>query len=176
MPAAMPVPSRSSLVALAVLGLAAAAAGCGSEIGDSCSISSDCNPSGDHDDRICDQFSPSGYCTVRGCDYNTCPQEAVCIRFFTGSFENRTCDALTEDISTDMCEISELCALDGHCVPRQAEVRYCMRLCESTDDCRAGYECRTRELMEEHGGQPVLGPGESLAGELPGFCAIAPST
>ena len=33
----------------------------------------------------CDTSSPDGqgYCTIEGCDWNTCPSEAVCIRFFT---------------------------------------------------------------------------------------------
>ncbi|MBK9030990.1 MAG: hypothetical protein IPL61_06580 [Myxococcales bacterium] len=51
------------------------------EIGDECSSSLDC---GDGTDQtsICDQQSPGGYCTELGCDWNTCPDEAVCVRFY----------------------------------------------------------------------------------------------
>jgi len=159
------------LVRATLLVLALVAGACGNEIGDSCSISQDCSPDGD---RVCDNFQPSGYCTILGCDFDTCPGEAVCIRFFTGSFTNRTCDPVTEDLATDDCAVDELCAIDGHCVPRSAEVRYCMRTCDTTADCRGGYECRDLELMKDHGGQPVLAPGEILGTEVQGFCAAAP--
>jgi hypothetical protein len=84
-------------------------AGCGHKIGDSCGQNVDCSPLGD---RFCDIASPGGYCTVEGCDISfvvatkscsvdsncdsgqncrngqcgtfvdSCPSEAVCIRFF----------------------------------------------------------------------------------------------
>ena len=66
-----------------IIALLALAVGCGKEIGDECVVPSDCSPNGD---RQCDLSSKSGYCTIQGCDYNTCPEEAACIRFFTGSF------------------------------------------------------------------------------------------
>ena len=84
-----------SLIVVALL-----AAGCGDEIGDACIISSDCSPNAD---RTCDTSSQEGYCTIQGCDYSTCPEEAACIRFFTGSFSNLTCDPVTEDSGTDDC-------------------------------------------------------------------------
>src|SRR5689334_20827785 len=72
----------------------AALVGCGHEIGDSCIVSSDCSPVGD---RQCDISQREGYCTIQGCDYNTCPQEAACVRFFQGAgFENLPCDPATE--------------------------------------------------------------------------------
>ena len=159
---------------LVILALAVLAAGCGTEIGDSCSISADCNT--DTSDRICDTFSPGGYCTVPGCDYDTCPEEAVCIRFFTGSFSNRPCDKATEDQpgGTDACDLDELCALEGHCVPRSAEVRFCMRRCDGSGDCRGDYECRDLELMRAHGGEPVLAPGQPVDPDPQAFCAAAP--
>lgn len=163
---------RATFVALAAAA-ALATAGCGHEIGDSCGINSDCT-NDSTDPRVCDAFSPQGYCTIPGCDFDTCPDEAVCIQFFTGSFSNRTCDPATEDVATDMCAIDEACAIDGHCVPRAAEVRYCMRRCDSDGDCRNGYECRDLQLMKDHGGQPVLAPGEVLGADLPKFCAAAP--
>jgi hypothetical protein len=167
---------RAAMPFVRILVLAAAsilAVGCGSEIGDSCSLTSDCNPSGD-EGRTCDQFSPQGYCTQLGCDFDTCPEESVCIAFFTGSFSNTTCDPLTEDLATDSCALDELCAIDGHCVPRSAEIRYCMRTCGDQGDCRGQYECRDLELMKQHGGQPVLAPGETLGADVPSFCAPAP--
>jgi hypothetical protein len=103
----------------------------------------------------------------------------VCIRFFTGSFTNKVCEHATEDITTDVCAIDELCALEGHCVPRSAEVRFCMRTCGDDTDCRRGYECRDIERMKQHGGEPVLAPDqtiESLGNDPQPFCAAAPSS
>lgn len=156
---------------LIIIALLALTSGCGKEIGDECVVASDCSPNGD---RQCDQSSNGGYCTIQGCDYNTCPEEAACIRFFTGSFSNLTCDPATEDLATDDCNLDELCALTGFCVPRSAEVRYCMRRCDSNDDCRDGYECRDLDLMIEHGGEPVLAPGVEIDSSAPKFCAPSP--
>src|SRR5437870_2280246 len=112
-----------------VMILALAAFGCGKEIGDACIVSSDCDPSGQR--QCVDQDQKDGYCTIQGCDYNTCPQEAECVRFFTGEFENKPCDYTTEGSTTFDCSLDELCDLGGHCVPRAAEVRFCMRKCDS---------------------------------------------
>ena len=171
-------------VVLLVAATLAGTAGCGSEIGDSCVISSDCDPNGT---RICDISSDNGYCTVYGCDYGTCPGEAVCVRFFTGSFNNLTCDPETEDnpsppqdkTTTNDCGPDELCALDGHCVTRASEIRYCMRKCGKQSDCRTNYECRDTTLMVEHGGEPVPAPGTRLdlssdsKNPPQPFCAVA---
>ena len=159
---------------LCLLALLAAAA-CGKEIGDPCIISTDCDPNGG---RQCDLTAHEGYCTIMGCDYNTCPSEAACVRFFTGEFDNRPCVEATEDQpgGTDDCSPDELCDLEDHCVPRASEVRYCMRKCDSNSDCRDGYECRTLELMQAHGGEPVLAPGVPVDEHAPKFCAAAPAT
>jgi hypothetical protein len=150
--------------------LALVASACGKEIGDECIVSSDCSPQGT---RQCDTSSKGGYCTVQGCDFDTCPEEATCIRFFTGHFTNKPCDPLTENQpgGTDDCNLDELCSLVGACVPRSSEVRFCMRTCESQDDCRDGYECRNEQLMIEHGGEPVLANGSSFADGFSKFCA-----
>lgn len=158
----------SRLVVAAALA-ALLAAGCGSEIGDSCSISTDCSPDGD---RTCDTSSLDGYCTIQGCDYDSCPDEATCVRFFSGTFDNRSCDPATEDVSTDVCGLDELCTLEHKCALRANEVRYCMKTCSSRSDCRDGYECRDENLMQQHGGEPVRAPGAK--GSLPRFCAQAP--
>jgi len=146
--------------------------GCGKEIGDSCIINSDCDP---ENTRVCDVSSAGGYCTVIGCDYDTCPDEAVCVRFYIASFENRDCVHATEDISTDDCSVDEVCTLRGQCVPQSSEVRYCMRKCGGDGDCRKEYECRDEQLMIEHGGEPVPPPGQRLGSDLQAFCAEAPS-
>jgi hypothetical protein len=152
----------SAVVAFASLtGLGA----CGKEIGDSCIVSSDCSPNGD---RQCDISQKEGYCTIQGCDFSTCPEEAACIRFFTGGFANKSCD------DEGGCSLDELCDLNRRCVPRSAEVRYCMKTCDSNDDCRDGYECRDLAKMRAHGGEPVLSPGTPIDNSSPKFCAIAP--
>ncbi len=150
-----------------------AAVGCGKEIGDACIVSSDCSTAGD---RQCDTSQKEGYCTIMGCDYNTCPSEGVCVRFFTGAFANRPCDPTTEDRTTNDCSLDELCDLNGNCVPRSAESRYCMKRCSSNGDCRDGYECRGLTQMKEHGGEPVLAPGVQVDESSPKFCAIAPAS
>jgi len=52
--------------------------GCGREIGDDCKRNSDC---GSGAGVICDLSKPGGYCTISSCIEDTCPSEAVCIRF-----------------------------------------------------------------------------------------------
>ena len=167
--------ARAVVLGICAFVLAAGATACSSEIGDSCLTSTDCSPNGD---RLCDLSQRDGYCTVLGCDFDTCPEESVCVRFFVGSFSNKECDPQTEDFpssdSTDDCTLDELCSLNGHCVPRSSELRYCMRKCGGGGDCRDGYECRTTDLMIEHGGEPVLPPGERPGDDLQRFCAITP--
>jgi hypothetical protein len=104
---------------------------CGSEIGDECVINVDCSPDGD---RLCDSNMPGGYCTIAGCDEGTCPEEAVCIRFFPVSSLWRTCEA--------GCTVDDVCLSDGFCAPRRQETRYCMRACARDYQCRGGYVCR----------------------------------
>jgi hypothetical protein len=175
---------RLVLVFLLGVGIGGAAA-CGKEIGDECSFSSDCSPNGDRACIDATSAGGDGYCTVQGCDFSTCPDEAVCVQFFTGDFNNKTCDpgqpasprpdpTMCGD-STNCCSLDEVCALSGHCVPTSSEVRFCMRTCGSDGDCREGYECRDLAKMREHGGQPVLGPDDKLDASVPKFCAKTPS-
>jgi hypothetical protein len=147
------------------------AAGCGQQIGDSCIVSTDCAIDGT---RSCDITMRDGYCTILGCDYDTCPGESACVRFFTGGFTNRPCGPNAPEGSPG-CSLDELCSLEGECVPRSAEQRFCMKKCDQTSDCRDGYECRDLTLMETHGGEPVLSPTDILA-NAPHFCAMAPSS
>ena len=169
----------SRLLFIAPLLLCAAA--CKNSIGDSCSVGTDCSSRGD---RTCDPdpISPGGYCTIRGCDHDTCPGEAVCVRFFSVGATNRPCDPDAVDLGTSDCSPDELCtmtalsvsATGGVCVPRTAEDRFCMRKCNDSGDCRVGYECRDEELMREHGGEPVPAPDRDPSEALQGFCAAAP--
>jgi hypothetical protein len=165
---------RATVAVLFLLGAAA----CGDEIGDECTLSTDCSSQGD---RICDTNSPGGYCTIIGCDVDTCPDEAVCVRFFSVSDTNHPCDPQAEDVpredgqpAEDKCTADELCTLSNVCVPRSAELRFCMKTCGSNGDCRDGYECRTEQLMREHGGEPVPPPGEAVSENPQRFCAAAP--
>jgi len=52
--------------------------GCSPAIGDSCGTAFDCSINGD---RQCDATQPEGVCTVFGCEADTCPDEAVCVRW-----------------------------------------------------------------------------------------------
>lgn len=65
-----------SLFALAVLG--GLAGGCSPQIGASCSSAFNCSINGD---RVCDLSGTNGACTVFGCEADTCPDNAVCVRF-----------------------------------------------------------------------------------------------
>jgi hypothetical protein len=136
---------------------------CGKNIGDSCEVSSECSSRGD---QICDTASPGGYCTMLGCDHDSCPDDSVCVRFFTAAVVNRPCD--------QGCGPDEICTIGGTCAPRTAELRFCMKTCSSGGDCRDGYECRDLALMQEHGGEPVLAPGEPPPDRPQPFCAAAP--
>ncbi|MEM7435086.1 MAG: hypothetical protein AAF436_08035 [Myxococcota bacterium] len=53
-------------------------AACQPNIGDSCGSSRDCSATGE---RQCDLTQPGGYCTVRGCDADTCPDNAICVEW-----------------------------------------------------------------------------------------------
>jgi hypothetical protein len=148
------------LFALAVLSLAAA---CGSKIGDSCSVASDCAADGT---RLCDQTSPGGYCTIPGCDVDTCPEDSECVQFYSVINLSKTCASEAE------CTIDEVCTVGGLCAPRSSEVRFCMATCGGHGDCRTGYECRDLTRMGMHGGQPVPKDGQS-AEDLSPFCAAS---
>lgn len=52
------------------------AASCAPSVGDSCETSAEC-PSG----AICDVTAPGGYCTINGCDSESCPDGTICVEF-----------------------------------------------------------------------------------------------
>ncbi len=162
------------IIKVSILYLIALSAACGNEIGDECSSSIDCSPDGD---RIClrqEEGLPGGYCSVFDCDYDSCPDESVCVRFFSAVFPDSVCDPDTEDLSEDRCTADEFCTLGGTCAPALSEVRYCMKRCGSNGDCRGGYECRDRDGMIARGGEPLRPPGTSRSANPPRFCAVAP--
>jgi hypothetical protein len=140
-----------------------AASACGQKIGDACNVSSECSTDAS---RVCDTFSPGGYCTIAGCDFGTCPDEAVCVRFFPAVENAAQCGE-----GLPACAIDEVCTVGGQCAPRSIELRFCMLACGSDGDCRPEYECRNRELMTIHGGEPVPDPRAGGAPLDRSFCA-----
>ncbi len=151
-------------MAAGVVFTALAGAGCGHNIGDGCSINTDCSP---NNDRTCDLSQPGGYCTIEGCDQSSCPSDSVCVRFFPEKFLSQPCDPACDlsshpMISADasmptacrdktpacmnpsalVCAADQLCLPSGFCVPRADEQRLCVKTCGSNSDCRGGYECR----------------------------------
>jgi len=92
--------------------------GCQPDIGDACKTVADCSLTGD---RICDVTSPGGYCTQFNCIPGKCPDEAVCVGFFT-ELSNACSEPLTD---------------------QRFERSFCMKKCSSSSDCREseGYTC-----------------------------------
>lgn len=74
-PVAFPTLALLALFTGLLMGLGA---GCAPVIGDDCGDSVDCSVNGD---RICDIAQPGGYCTIQSCEPDTCPDDAVCVRF-----------------------------------------------------------------------------------------------
>ncbi len=171
-PWSLPCPTMIALARILPLLLVAVfmTTGCGDQIGDSCSTNVDCSPLGD---RICDTSQLEGYCTVEGCGLTTCPDEAVCIRFFPVSFLSQTCDPSTEDAvdpslkKTNHCTVDETCLTSGFCAFRTYETRFCMKSCEKDSDCRSGYECRKTGTR---GAEAVPDPEQAGVQQLR-FCA-----
>lgn len=169
-----PLMWRAPLVALLLF------AGCGHNIGDSCTTNVDCSPTGD---RFCDTSAVNGYCTEENCGVSSCPSEAVCIRFFS-PIDTEPCHFDTASSRSDCVHVDDRCVCDrtdgngecstftaagtnGHCAPSATERRWCERKCSSDGDCRAGYECRSTGTF---GADPV--PTFDLgAGQPTKFCA-----
>lgn len=147
--------------------LLSALAACGHNIGDSCNTNVDCSPSGD---RFCDTSAPSGYCSIDGCDIDTCPSGAVCIRFLTPLLD-KPCNDDHASVPPDdgkqpdgsKCSPDQRCVCNtinqpsGHCnawfcAPEASERRWCMKGCSADTDCRSGYRCA---YTDEYGGNTV---------------------
>jgi len=101
-----------------LLVLLAALCACQPEIGDACKNASDCSV---QEQRTCDTTYPGGYCTVLGCDADTCPDEAACVAF------------------------QDVVSVAPECASLQARPRLqrtvCMKKCSNHGDCRGGYAC-----------------------------------
>lgn len=70
-------PLRHLARLLAVLALfGAGLGGCAPIVGDACETQSDCGTG-----LFCERSMPGGYCTLRNCEDQGCPDEGVCIRF-----------------------------------------------------------------------------------------------
>jgi hypothetical protein len=124
----------------AALALGCALGGCRPGIGDSCSSALQCSSSGT---RLCDLTQPHGYCTLVGCDENTCPSEAVCVKFWPQV-------AMQSDAD-------------------RVGTNFCMYKCSSNSDCRNGdgYSCLSdKDFGSMHESQIIGGDPNQR------FCAI----
>jgi hypothetical protein len=147
-----------------------AGAGCGHKIGDECSVSSDCASDGT---RVCDIFSPGGSCTIEGCDFKTCPEDSVCVRFFPSVHGGKPCAGPAECAADEVCTVGNYdpnMPMTMQCAPRSLEQRFCMATCSGDGDCREAYECRDEAKMRRHGGEPVPDP-ETGTANTTNFCA-----
>jgi hypothetical protein len=114
-------PSLTSAASTRILALggALALAGCSPEIGDACTLSTDCSIRGD---RLCDTAQPGGYCTQFNCGPGSCPDEAHCVLF---------------DAAIPGCGFDDRAGRTGSRVARS----FCVYTCGSNVDCRPGYTC-----------------------------------
>jgi hypothetical protein len=122
---------------------------CSPEIGDDCATALDCSASGT---RLCDMTQRGGYCTLEGCEENTCPEEAVCV-----SFGRR---------------------FEGQSVERLARP-FCMLKCDSDSDCRTddNYGCFAARSSDPKA--KTFGAGDEaqiLGNSKQKFCAQNAST
>jgi hypothetical protein len=149
---------RSRVWSWSLLGSLAVLAGCSPKIGDKCTVSTDCSIQGD---RLCDPTQPGGYCTVFNCEPNRCPDEAVCV-----AFNEPSCSSPA--------------------LSRRFQRTFCMLVCESNDDCRAGYVCQdtngdpVRQVVDVNPQSlricTVPLPGEApMSGQNPPVCQIPDS-
>jgi hypothetical protein len=108
-----------SLSALLLSALLGALAACTPSIGDKCVLSTDCSTRGD---RLCDTSQPEGYCTQFNCQKNQCPDQAACVLF---------------NAAVPGCGYDDRSGGYGSRVARS----FCVAMCASDKDCRAGYVC-----------------------------------
>jgi hypothetical protein len=127
------------LLPLALL-LMVAAGACSRKIGDGCTTSLDCDPTGGT--RTCDMSQPGGYCIIEGCDARSCPEDSVCMRVFPEPFLTSMCNPdPAVPIAENGCQADELCLPAGLCARRALEKRVCLQSCGGNGDCRGGYLC-----------------------------------
>jgi hypothetical protein len=144
------MPRRVLLLVVAQLALVLAA--CTPQIGDPCSVSTDCSATGD---RLCDTTEPGGYCTIFNCEPGTCPDEAICVAFDT--------------------YISSAPGCNNPQTSPRFERTFCMRKCESNSDCRSGYECFDMNRPNNAYGATVVEYGASQ-GKVNGHVCAVPAS
>jgi hypothetical protein len=105
--------------ALRLAALLAVLGGCQPSIGDHCTQSTDCSPTGD---RLCDTSQPNGACTIFNCLPNACPLEAACVETNPNVFG---------------------CPYDDRHAPSRLSRQMCLKKCTQDSDCRQGegYAC-----------------------------------
>src|SRR4051812_12230223 len=113
------VGARRAVAGAVVASVAAIALACSPNIGDKCSISTDCSSQGD---RLCDTSQPNGYCTQLNCIGNKCADESMCILF---------------NAATPGCTYTDR---SGPAASRIAR-SFCMAECTKSSDCREHYVC-----------------------------------
>ena len=127
-----------------LLALLAALCACQPEIGDDCKNASDCSV---QEQRTCDTTYPGGYCTVLGCEANTCPDEAACIAF------------------------QSVVSVAPECASLQSRPRLertvCMKKCSGDRECRDGYDCVDMARPNPWGASAVDSKGGSRVCALP---------
>lgn len=165
--------ARGAAVTLVViLIMTALAAGCTRKIGDNCNTNVECSPQGD---RFCDIASPEGYCTIDSCEYQTCPDSANCVRFYSLKANSGQCtaglvaradcpqgqstaDRCCKPGAAGCCLTGELCLCEdsgctrARCASSASERRWCMANCDDDSDCREGYSCLTTGA---NGAEPI---------------------
>ncbi|MES1208740.1 MAG: hypothetical protein ABUS79_22610 [Pseudomonadota bacterium] len=171
---------RAALAALLAGGAFVGAMGCGRKIGDGCSTSTDCDPSGGT--RTCDLSQPGGYCLIEGCDARSCPEDSFCARFFPEPFLTSPQGLLTTSCdpaqATPACAADEVCVGTGSkageagipvgvCAKRTWEKRACVQSCGDNGDCRGGYLCRK---TGEYGAVALT----LQLGQIASYCAPGP--
>lgn len=105
----------------------ATGAGCKPQIGDDCTVSTDCSAEGV---RLCDITAPGGYCTIFNCEPNNCPEdESLCVMFNA------------QPSWVPQCEDKQS--------PSPYERSFCMATCKKDNDCRDGYVCRDLSVKNE---------------------------
>lgn len=126
------------LFAAALFGILAGGA-CGRKIGDSCSTSIDCDPTGAT--RTCDLSQPGGYCVIEGCDARSCPEDSHCVRFFPELFLSVSCGEDGDCAADELCVPMDGGDSPGVCARRSLERRFCVQSCGGDGDCRGDYQC-----------------------------------
>ena len=135
----------------------ALAAACAKKIGDQCSLNSDCSINGD---RACDLAQPGGYCTVPGCEPNSCPTDSVCVYFDANEprLRRRYCMA--------GCDGDADCRDGYRCVPFTAQA--CLNV-----PYNASMPARCNITFDTNGSSSSIPAGAGYSVDHAGYCVRA---